>query len=103
MRILITGASGLVGSRLSEYLSSRGHVPRFGSRASKLSLHTGNDAVQIIWEEEETLYTACKGFDAVIHASVNLWRKDRQPNSSVRYTDGLTDLARALDRAEAQF
>jgi UDP-glucose 4-epimerase len=70
MRILITGARGLVGSRIAQHLVQRGHLLRLGSRRvlqSKLS-----DQIELVptdWDDEKSLYAACLHMDAVIHAA----------------------------------
>ncbi len=70
MRILITGASGLVGSRIAQHLVQRGHMLKLGSRRvlqSKLS-----DQIELVptdWNDENSLYAACLRIDAVIHAA----------------------------------
>lgn len=101
MHILITGASGLVGSRLTECLAARGHVLRLASRTPNSFLRTGHEAVQINWEEEETLYAACKGVDAVIHASgMNAVDCSSDPVGALVVNGvGSAKLARAASRA----
>lgn len=69
MRILITGASGLVGSRLSADLAQRGHSLRLATRNPGLASQTSQDVVQIDWEDESTLSAACQDVQVVIHAA----------------------------------
>ncbi len=64
MRIAITGASGLIGSQLSAFLTTGGHsVVRIGRKA------TGSSVSDIIWEPRIGKLDAAslEGVDAVIH------------------------------------
>ncbi len=101
MHILITGASGLVGSRLSEDLARRGYVLRLASPTSRSSQNSGHEEVQINWEEEETLYVACQGVEAVIHASgMNAGDCAEDPVGALAVNGlGSAKLARAARRA----
>ncbi len=70
MRILITGARGLVGSCVAHHLVQRGHVLRLGSRRGSKS--EPSDQIEFVptdWDDETSLYAACLGMDAVIHAA----------------------------------
>lgn len=69
MRILITGASGLVGSRLYADLAQRGHSVRLASRSREFVLNASQDVAHIDWEDESTLLAACRDVQFVIHAA----------------------------------
>lgn len=69
MKILITGGSGYLGGRLSEYLSKQAGIEIYiGSRIipQKNNRYLTN-AVHTIWDSPEDLERICKGMDAVIH------------------------------------
>ena len=69
MRILITGASGLVGSRIYADLQRRGYSLRLTTRSSKLELQASHEVTQIDWGDESTLLAACQDVQVVIHAA----------------------------------
>lgn len=69
MNILITGASGLVGSRIAQRLNQIGHKIRLASREPEKISYMDCEIVKSNWQDEESLYRACKGVDAVIHAA----------------------------------
>lgn len=70
MRILITGASGLIGSRLARYLSGHGDDVVLGSRKEgDAYAFDGLATVQMDWSSDASLRRACAGVDAVIHAA----------------------------------
>lgn len=69
MRILITGASGLVGSRLYADLAQRGHSLRLTSRSPEFVLNASQDVAHIDWKNESTLSAACRDVQVVIHAA----------------------------------
>lgn len=71
MRILITGGvTGYIGSCLGEFLTNSGHSVVLASRKniSPVSF-SGRDVVQIFWDEQHSLDTACLEVDIVIHAA----------------------------------
>ena len=61
MKILITGASGLVGGRLSKFLKQKGYKIKRVSR-KKLSGFT-----KINWDKKEQIRKACKNVDIIIN------------------------------------
>lgn len=71
MRILITGASGLIGGRLAEYLSRAGHQLTLVSRNSmQLPACLSSAKVdRIDWYDELSLRRSCDSVDAIIHAA----------------------------------
>lgn len=68
MRVLITGANGLVGSRIAQHLSSSGHTLSLASRSKTLYTLDHCTNVQVDWNSQVSLDTACHGADVVIHA-----------------------------------
>jgi UDP-glucose 4-epimerase len=69
MNILITGASGLVGSRIAWRLNQIGHKLRLASREPEKISYMDCEIVNSNWQDEESLYRACKGVDVVVHAA----------------------------------
>jgi UDP-glucose 4-epimerase len=71
MKILITGAFGLIGGRLAAHLSQVGHEVYLGSRdiRGKPSWLTCGDVVQINWTDWVNLENVCQGMDVVIHCA----------------------------------
>lgn len=63
MKILLSGASGLVGTALTGFLNSEGH------QVLKLVRHPSKDTTQIPWSPSQGQLEAStlEGFDAVIH------------------------------------
>ena len=71
MKILITGGSGYLGSRLSFYFKKMGHEVYIGTRQiRKLPfMWDPNKVYKIDWLEKETLDRACSQIDVLIHAA----------------------------------
>ncbi len=106
LRVAVTGASGLIGTQLSAFLTSGGHEvwhltrrrPRAGERA-------------VFWDPDSAEIDAAslEGFDAVVHLAGEsiaggLWteaRKQRILTSRTRGTRLLADTLAALDRPPA--
>jgi len=99
MKVLITGASGLVGSALAAYLTSGGHsIGRLVRRAAR-----GSD--EIAWDPAGGTIDArgLEGFDAVVHlAGENIaggrWSAARKERIRASRVDGTRLLAGALAR-----
>jgi UDP-glucose 4-epimerase len=71
MRILVVGAFGFIGGRLSEFLIKAGHQVVLGTRKkldSPVWLPYAR-VVQLAWDDDATLVQACKDVDVVIHAA----------------------------------
>jgi UDP-glucose 4-epimerase len=71
MRILVTGAFGFIGSRLSQHLKRLGHNVILGSRKIDTSPPwlPQAEVFEINWDENSSLLQACDGVDVVIHAA----------------------------------
>ena len=71
MRILITGGSGYLGSRLAVYLTNLGHHIILATRKIKSNPQwlPSAEVINIDWNDREALYNICKGVDQVIHAA----------------------------------
>lgn len=102
MKILVTGASGMVGSALIPLLTSQGHT------VSKLVRKLPKDSSEIRWDPDTKTMdiAALEGFDAVIHlAGENIasgrWtseKKDRIRKSRVEGTRLLSESLASLSR-----
>lgn len=102
MRIVVTGSTGLVGSRLVPTLKSKGH------EVFRLVRHKPNDATEIYWDPGEGTLSGVdlEGLDAVIHlAGENLaegrWtdeKKKRIRESRVQGTTLLSETLASLNR-----
>ena len=70
MKYLITGASGLLGGRLSTFLENKGFEILRGS-SNLDAIESSNDKNWVLTEFNnfETLKKICKGVDYVIHAA----------------------------------
>ena len=68
MHVLITGASGLVGSRIAQHLSSKGLTLRLASRSESPYILKKSSTCHVDWTSQASLDAACKDIDVVIHA-----------------------------------
>ena len=70
MRYLITGASGLLGGRLSNFLENKGfEIIRGSSNLKIIESSNYNNWVLTEFDNFETLINICKGVDFIIHAA----------------------------------
>jgi nucleoside-diphosphate-sugar epimerase len=111
MKILVTGASGFVGSAAAERLVLLGHEVRpLLRRASNeadaplrrggLSKAVARDAVVIDEWSFESLARASEGCDAVVHAAAIVHRPNALPQEYERFNvQGTKDLLRACERS----
>ena len=67
MRILITGASGLIGGRLSEYLFKKNIKVKLASRFKKI--FKKKEFKKINWNSNKNLEKLCKNIDVVINCA----------------------------------
>ena len=68
MHVLITGASGLVGSRIAQHLSSKGLSLRLASRSHIPYSLNNSSTCQVDWDSQSSLDAACKDVDVVVHS-----------------------------------
>lgn len=69
MQILITGASGLLGSRIAHHLASQGYSLRLATRSTIHYYLPNSTTCSIDWDSQASLEAACKDIDCVIHAA----------------------------------
>jgi nucleoside-diphosphate-sugar epimerase len=75
MEVLVTGATGFVGSHLVDYLAAQGARVRAMVRHSSDTHHLTRPGVQLVpgdLADQETLIAAVKGVDIVFHAAALL-------------------------------
>lgn len=96
MKVLVTGATGFLGSRLAAALAARGHTVRALSRGGESRLP--KRSVEIFrgdMRDKDSLRRAVAGVDAVCHGAAAMkgpWREHEQ--TTVRGTEWLLELAR---------
>ncbi len=76
MRILVTGATGLVGANVVRQLLADGHRVRAGVRATSNRVALSGvqvEEVPLYLERPDTVARAVQGCDAVIHAAATVW------------------------------
>jgi len=100
MRILLTGATGLVGSALCPLLRSRGHELRALVRSTSDAAGVDLARIEVVRGnllERESLAGAVRGVDAVIHAAGVLLDRDEESMRRVNVdgTHALLDAIRA--------
>jgi nucleoside-diphosphate-sugar epimerase len=102
MRILIAGATGVIGRRLVPLLTQRGHhvtgLIRRPADAAKLDAHGAHAALADVYDTERLHYTVRQAApDLVMHQLTDLGGGDRQANSAIRRTGtrNLVDAAQA--------
>jgi nucleoside-diphosphate-sugar epimerase len=102
MKILITGATGLLGSALGPALRDAGHevraLVRFTSRTELQDLR-GIETVHGNVMEPASLVDAVRGVDAVVHAAAAILGRDEESLRRVN-VDGTYALLDAMTRAD---
>jgi 2-alkyl-3-oxoalkanoate reductase len=102
MRVLITGASGFLGSHVAEQLSEQGHsvvaLVRPTSNIKFLSSLRGLELATGSVEDAESVRAAMKGVTAVVHAAglVKARSEDEFVATNVTGTQNLLDAAREI-------
>jgi nucleoside-diphosphate-sugar epimerase len=95
MKVLITGATGFLGSRLVAALAARGHSVRALSRGGESRLPTASvEIVRGDMKDKDSLRRAMAGVDAVCYGAAAMkgpWREYEQ--TTVRGTEWLLELA----------
>src|SRR5262249_50804433 len=102
MTVLITGASGFVGSHVAEQLSQQGHrVRALVRRTSNTAFLRSLDGVELVEgsiEDRDSVMAAAKGADAIVHAAALLYA--RSPDELFRVNGaGTENLLHAARRA----
>lgn len=72
MKILITGGFGFIGARLGLHLSYNKKIKVFlGTRRDlkKPCWLKNGDVIKIDWDNQESLFNACKNIDIIVHTS----------------------------------
>jgi uncharacterized protein (TIGR01777 family) len=107
MIILITGATGLVGSKISEDLRSQGHTVHYLTTRQS-ALKTESDYKGFLWNVKEmTIDAACvKGVDALIHLAgetvFQKWTKEAKQRILHSRIDSTELLLRLLQENDHQ-
>lgn len=94
MRILVTGSSGLLGSRLVDYLiKNTSHVIRIATRDnSDLWAESNRIEKKIIdWGSDQSIREICNGIDVVYHlAGVNSYACEESPKDAYSFNTIVT-------------
>ena len=92
MKVLVTGGSGYLGSRICEFFSIEGeHEVHRLSRKAPDSLHHMIFRPMVDWTDAETLRSYCDGIDAIVHtAGINAAGCIRDPQLAFEFNVGFT-------------
>ena len=103
VRVLVSGASGPIGTALLPSLKSAG--ARISRLTRKGARYSSSDEQRIAWDPRETISPdAVSGFDAVIHLAgesiVGRWTDTKKREIRDSRVEGTSNLARALAQAK---
>jgi len=80
-KVLVLGASGLVGGRACQYLRKTGWHVRGASRDRGFRVPHASETVWVDWSRPDTLRRACEGIDVLVHlASPNAGQVSSRPD-----------------------
>lgn len=102
MRVLVTGASGFLGSHVAEQLSEQGHsvvaLVRRTSNTKFLASLPGLELATGSVEDADSVRAAMKGVDAVVHSAGLVKARDEEEfyATNVRGTENLLTAAREV-------
>jgi nucleoside-diphosphate-sugar epimerase len=102
MKVLVTGATGFLGSHIAEQLAREGHAVRvLVRRTSDRSFLQGSDAEEALGDvtQPETLPAAVEGVEAIVHAAGLTKARSAAEFESVN-AGGTANLLAALDPAQ---
>lgn len=105
MRVLVTGATGFVGSHVARALSRRGDTVRVLRRPfSPLDLLDGVEVEHAIGDvlDPPTLRAACREIDAVVHCAAQMKGQGRLESRLASHVDGTRNLLQATVSAGAR-
>ena len=92
-KILVTGASGLLGGRLASYLKSSGADVILGTRDSRATSQflKGFTVRQICWSKKHSVREVCEGIDTIIHtAGINASDCAENPTNAFFFNGQIT-------------
>jgi len=96
-KILVLGATGLIGGRLIHWLGQKGVVVRAGTRREQGNLPLGQSWAVYSWNQPKSLERLCEGMDAVVHlASPNVGMVATRPEILREIDAGNRTLCRAM-------
>jgi len=104
VRVLLTGGSGFIGGHIARALASQGHELRLLVRSTSDTSFVDDLSLERVLGDlgrPETLYPACQGMDAVVHAAAVL-RAISHRDFMRANREGTRQLAEAAANAEVE-